>query len=163
MNLSRALRHLASTGWGLRRAFDAEAMAEIEQAIQETESLHGGEVRFAIEDNLSMRELWRDLSPRDRALDVFARLGVWDTKLNNGVLIYVLWADRDVEIVADRGLSAAVANQEWQKVCERMERLFAERRAREAVVEGIRAVGTLIAKEFPATDGNELPNSPVRL
>lgn len=163
MNLSRALRHLASTGWGLRRAFDAEAMAEIERAIQETESLHGGEVRFAIEDNLSMRELWRDLSPRDRALDVFARLGVWDTKLNNGVLIYVLWADRDVEIVADRGLSAAVANQEWQKVCERMERLFAERRAREAVVEGIRAVGTLIAKEFPATDGNELPNSPVRL
>lgn len=163
MNLSRALRHLASTGWGLRRAFDAEAMAEIERAIQETESLHGGEVRFAIEDNLSMRELWRDLSPRDRALDVFARLGVWDTKLNNGVLIYVLWADRDVEIVADRGLSAAVANQEWQKVCEHMERLFAERRAREAVVEGIRAVGTLIAKEFPATDGNELPNSPVRL
>lgn len=163
MNLSRTLRHLASTGWELRRTFDAEVMAEIERAIQETESLHGGEVRFAIEDNLGVRELWRDLSPRDRALEVFARLGVWDTQLNNGVLIYVLWADRDVEIVADRGLSASVSNEEWQKLCQRMERLFAERRTREAVVEGIRAVGTLIATAFPATDGNELPNRPVRL
>lgn len=163
MDLSRALRHLASTGWELRRAFDPEVMAAIELAIQEAESLHGGEVCFAIEDNLSLRELWRDLSPRGRALEVFARLGVWDTKHNNGVLIYVLWADRDVEIVADRGLSGTVSNQEWLKVCQRMERLFAERRTREAVVEGIRAVSTLIAKEFPVADRNELPNRPTLL
>jgi uncharacterized membrane protein len=44
-----------------------------------------------------------------------------------------------------------------------MERLFAERRTREAVLEGIRAVGTLISKDFPAADRNELPNRPTML
>ena len=163
MDLSRALRHLASTGWGLRRAFDAEVLAAIETAILETEETHGGEICFAIEDNLSLRELWHDKSPRGRAVEAFARLGVWDTQQNNGVLIYVLWADRGVEIVADRGLAASISSQEWVEVCQRMEILFAENLMEEAVVEGIRAVGALIARQFPTSDRNELPNRPVLL
>lgn len=147
----------------MRRAFNAQVLAAIEQAIAETESTHGGEVCFAIEDNLSLRELGRDLTPRGRALEVFARLGVWDTKLNNGVLIYVLWADRDVEIVADRGLARSISPQDWEGACRRMERLFAEGRNQDAVIEGIRAVGSLIAREFPATDRDELPNRPAVL
>lgn len=163
MDLSRTLRHLASTGWSMRRAFNREVLAAIEQAILENEEIHGGEICFAIEDNLSVRELWRGKSPRGRAVEVFARLGVWDTEANNGVLIYVLWADRGVEIVADRGLTNVIGPQEWRAVCERMERLFAELRTREAVVEGIRAVSALIAREFPVADDNELPNRPVLL
>jgi uncharacterized membrane protein len=163
MDLSRALRHLSSTGWSMRRAFDREVLAAIEQAILETEEIHGGEICFAIEDNLSMRELWRNKTPRGRAVEVFARLGVWDTQANNGALIYVLWADRSVEIVADRGLTGSIGPHEWRAVCERMEKLFAEFRTREAVVEGIRAVSALIAREYPVADGNELPNRPVLL
>jgi uncharacterized membrane protein len=163
MDLSRTLRHLASTGWSLRRAFDADVLEAIETAILETEDTHGGEICFAIEDNLSLRELWDDKTPRGRAVEAFARLGVWDTQQNNGVLIYVLWADRDVEIVADRGLTASISAQEWVAVCQRMEILFAEQRTEEAVVEGIRAVGALIARQFPTADRNELPNRPVLL
>lgn len=163
MNFARACRHLATTGFGLRRAFNPQALAAIENAIRETESQHGGEIRFAVENNLSFGELWRDVAPRARAIEAFAHLGVWDTELNNGVLIYVLWADHDVEIVADRGFRTQVQEQEWREICHRMEALFASGAPQQAAVEGIRAVGQLIARHFPAADRNELPNRPVLL
>lgn len=163
MNFARALRHLASTGWSLRRAFNSQVLTAIEQTIAATESTHGGEIRFAIEDNLGAAELWRNVTPRERAVSVFARLGVWDTQLNNGVLIYVLWADHDVEIVADRAFTQRVSEQEWRDVCHRMEQLFAQKQVQQAAVEGVDAIGRLIARHFPATDRNELPNRPVLL
>lgn len=163
MNFLRALKHMASTGWGLRRAFDEPVRAAIEQAITESESLHGGEIRFALEDNLHVRALWCNTTPRQRALQVFSHLGVWDTQRNNGVLIYVLWADHDVEIVADRAFAELVTEQEWREVCHRMEELFAQDQPRQAAVAGVQAVGRLIARHFPAADRNELPNPPVFL
>lgn len=163
MQLARACRHLATTGLGLRRAFNQETLKAIEAAIVETESQHGGEIRFAVENNLSFGELWRDESPRERAIEAFAHLGVWDTEQNNGVLIYVLWADHDVEIVADRGFGSKVGDEQWRDICMRMQQLFAAGAPKEAAVEGIRAVGKLIAAHFPAADRNELPNRPVFL
>lgn len=163
MNFLRALKHLASTGWGLRRAFDEPARAAIEQAVAESERLHGGEIRFAIEDNLHIAALWRNITPRQRALQVFSHLGVWDTHRNNGVLIYVLWADHDVEIVADRAFADLVTEHEWREVCHRMQELFSRNQPRQAAVEGVQAVGRLIARHFPADDRNELPNRPVFL
>jgi uncharacterized membrane protein len=96
-------------------------------------------------------------------LQAFAQLGVWDTELNNGVLIYVLWADHDVEIVADRGFNGRVSAQQWSEVCHRMEQLFSQAAAGEALVGGIQAAGALISQHFPATDRNELPDRPVLL
>ncbi|MGH8189468.1 MAG: TPM domain-containing protein [Steroidobacteraceae bacterium] len=155
------MQHLTATGWGLRRVLDAASLEAIEKAIAETERLHGGEIRFAIEANLGAAELMKGITPRDRALQMFAELGVWDTEANNGVLIYVLWADHDVEIVADRGFNGRVTPEEWADVCHTMERLFASGKARQAAVEGISAVGNLIARHYPAADRNELPNRPV--
>lgn len=163
MSLIRALRHLAMPGWGLRRVFDARARGAIEQAITATESSHGGEIRFAVEHSLPAANLLRGASARERAMQVFSYLGVWNTEQNNGVLIYVLWADRDVEIVADRAFSGAVTEDEWRGVCVVMQDLFARGQAERACVEGIAAVGRLIARHFPATDRNELSNRPVFL
>lgn len=159
----RLARHLFSTGWLLRRAFDAATLQAIEQAITDTEGRHGGEIRFAVEASVSALDLMRGVTPRQQALHVFARLGVWDTAANNGVLIYVSWADRDVEIVADRGFNGRVTEQEWADVCRRMEQAFARGAPRQAIVDGIQAVGALIARHFPATDRDELPNRPVVL
>jgi uncharacterized membrane protein YgcG len=159
----RFLSHLVATGWSLRRAFDDASLQAIEQAIAATERSHGGEIRFAVEACLSPLELMRGITPRQQALQVFAQLRVWDTDANNGVLIYVSWADRDVEIVADRGFNGLVSEQEWAEVCHRMERLFAQGAAREAVVQGIHAVGALIARHYPTQDRDELPNRPVML
>jgi uncharacterized membrane protein len=94
---------------------------------------------------------------------VFAQLGVWDTEANNGLLIYVSWADRDVEIVADRGYNDRVTAQQWTDICLAMERLFAAGQPQQAILEGIAAVGKLLALHFPAVDRNELPDRPVLL
>jgi len=161
--VSTSLRHLFATGWGLRRAFDAATLQAIEQAIADTERGHGGEIRFAVEASRGVIDVMRGVSPREHALHVFAHLGVWDTDANNGVLIYVSWADRDVEIVADRGFNGRVSEQEWAQVCRHMEQAFARGAAREAVVAGIQAVGALIGRHFPHGDRDELPNRPVLL
>ncbi len=111
MNFARLTRHIFMPRRHSRRAFDEAALNAIEKAITDTEKTHGGEVRVALEASLDPAELFRDISPRQRALHAFPHLGVWDTELNNGVLIYVLWADRDVEIVADRGFNGRISAQ----------------------------------------------------
>src|SRR5438105_57141 len=117
MRFLRLLRHLATTRWSTRRRFTLPVRQAIGQAAQERESRHEGEIRFVVETALDLPELWHDLPPRQRALQLFGLLGVWDTEHNNGVLIYVLMADRVVEIVADRGIAARIAPAEWQAVC----------------------------------------------
>src|SRR5271170_6366906 len=108
MHLGRMLRHATATHWRTRMLFPKTSLDAIEQAITRAESTHGGEIRFAVETALTPAHIWHDVGPRAHALEVFARLRVWDTERNNGVLIYVQVADRDVEIVADRGLQGLV-------------------------------------------------------
>jgi uncharacterized membrane protein len=165
MKLLRLMRHIATTRWSTRRHFPQPVRAAIEEAIRACEARHGGEIRFVVETAFDLPELWHDLPARQRALQVFGQLGVWDTEHNNGVLIYVLMADRVVEIVADRGIAARIEAREWQAVCRRMEHHYRERRFREGSIAGIEGVGALLGRHFPgqAAGGNELPNQPVLL
>jgi uncharacterized membrane protein len=98
-------------------------------------------------------------------MQVFGQLGVWDTAQNNGVLIYLLLADHIVEIVADRGIAARIAQSEWDGVCREMEGHYREGRFGEGSVAGVRGVGRLLSRHFPGRRGNadELPNQPVLL
>jgi uncharacterized membrane protein len=166
MKLSRALRHLFATHWGTQRRFTPQVLSDIAATITRVESQHEGEIRFAIETALHPVQLWHDLAPRERALQVFAHLGVWDTVHNNGVLIYVLRADRAVEILADRGLAARVPQAEWDEICREMERHFRARDFGGGAIAGIEQVGRLLERHFPGSRGtgaNELPNQPVLL
>ena len=140
-------------------------MSAIENAIRESEKLHDGEIRFAVEAALHPAQLWRGVSARARAIEIFAELGVWDTERNNGVLLYLLLADRDVEIVADRGFNGKVSAEEWERVCRRMEAALREGRHGDAVVAGVEAVSPIIARHFPPRPGgrNELPDAPARV
>ncbi len=165
MTPMRFLRHLFTTRVRLRRLFGPPVLAAIEAAIREAEQSHAGEIRFAIEAALDLAELTRDLSPRERARQVFAQLGVWDTAGNNGVLIYLLLADRSVEIVADREIAAKVAPAEWEAICRQMQRSFREGQFGEGCVAGVRGAGALLARHFPGRHaaGGELPDQPVLL
>ena len=165
MSLSRAFRHLLATRWATRRHFTDATLAAIETAVHEVESRHAGEIRFAVETSLDLPELWSGLGARQRALQVFSQLGVWDTAANNGVLIYVLMADRDVEIVADRAIAARVGAAEWDGVCREIEDHYRAGRYAEGSVAAVTAIGRLLARHFPAQGGerNELPNQPVLL
>jgi len=165
MNILRLMRHIGTTRWNTRRYFPQAARDAIERAIGECESLHGGEIRFIIETALDVPELWRNLSARTRALQLFGQFGVWNTEHNNGVLIYVLMADHAVEIVADRGITARVEQAEWDAVCRQVEHHYRAGRFRDGSVVGILGVGALLGRHFPGRrrSDNELPNQPVLL
>ena len=114
MSITRIGRHLLQHHWQLKRIFTPDVLARIEQAIQDGERSHAGQLRFVVEGALDGRPLWRNQPPRERALDLFSHLRIWDTAHNNGVLIYLLLADRDVEIIADRGIHAKVGAARWE-------------------------------------------------
>lgn len=167
MEWKRFFRHLFTTRAALRRAFPDAALSAIDLAITESERRHTGEIRVAIEASLEPIEALRGRGPRDRALQVFAELGVWDTAANNGVLIYLLLADSDVEIVADRGCNGLVATAEWADICRAMESNFRAARFSQGMLDGIGRVGGLLAAHFPGVadsrNPDELPNRPAIL
>ena len=165
MQPARVLRHLFATHWGTRRRFTSEVLARIEKTLLQIEGQHAGELRFAIETAFDLPELWYGITPRQRALQVFGQLGVWDTSDNNGVLIYVLMADHDVEIIADRAIAARVSQAEWDAVCRDMEDNFRAGRFAEGSETGITAIGRLLGKHFPGRGGDrdEQPNQAVLL
>ncbi|HTY94577.1 MAG TPA: TPM domain-containing protein [Steroidobacteraceae bacterium] len=165
MQVSRIARHLLMTPWQVRRAFPRRTLHAVETAIRASASAHAGEIRFAVEGALHGWALYRGQSPRERAIEVFSRLRMWDTDHRNGVLIYVLLADRAVEIVADRGAHALVGTQEWEGICRRMEGEFKAGRYESGVLHGIEAVTGHLARHFPATakEQRALPVRPVVL
>ena len=163
MGIRRIGRHLLEHRWRLRRDFPPKVLDAIEQAIKAGEASHSGQVRFVVEGALDGAPLFRDQPARDRALDIFSHLRIWDTTHNNGVLIYLLLADRNVEIVADRGIDAKVGSADWKKICGDMERDFKAGNFERGVIRGIEAVSQLLAAHFPRHGGgrNELPDAPV--
>ncbi len=163
MSVKRIARHLLHHRWLQQRIFTPAVLARIEQAIRSGEATHAGQLRFVVEGALDGAPLFRNQSARERALDLFSHLRTWDTAHNNGVLIYLLLADRDVEIVADRGIDAKVGKDGWERICRAMEADFRDGRFEQGVLAGIAAVSRELARHFPPQAGtpNELPDRPV--
>jgi uncharacterized membrane protein len=162
---ARRLRHLTTGRGAVRRVFPERSLQAIEAAIAAAERTHSGQIRFAVEASLDGAALLAGQGARERAVDVFSLLRVWDTEHNNGVLIYLLLADRDVEIVADRGIHARCGAAAWEEICRGMEAHFRAGRFEQGVLAGIEAVGAHLARHFPGAGrtGNELPDRPVIL
>ena len=162
----RWIRHLFLDHFALKSAFPQATLAAIERGVAAQESRHRGELRVAIEGGLPVQALVAGRTAHERALEHFARLRVWDTEDNAGVLIYLLLADRRVEIVADRGIHARVGATAWETICGAMQREFAAGRFEAGVLSGLGSVSDLLQAHFPAGPGanaNELPDSPVVL
>ncbi len=159
------MRHLVSPRWRVNRAFPAAALSRIEKAVARSESRHGGQIRFAVEHALDAISIARGVTARARALEVFSALRVWDTEHNNGVLIYLLLADRDVEIVADRGIHALANAGQWESTCGEMEQAFRAGKFEDGVLVGIERISHLLESRFPHAAGgsNELSDQPVVL
>jgi TPM domain len=165
MFLLRFLKHLLIPDWLAQRAFPASALARIEAEISVSEAAHRGEIRFVLEGGLSPLALLKGATPRSRAVDVFSQLRVWDTEENTGVLLYLQLVDRDIEIVADRGINARVSQAEWEAICQRMEAAFRDGRFDAGVIAGLGEITALLTRHFPARAANpdEMPNKPVVL
>ena len=165
INIKRITKHLLLTDGQVKRAFPSKTLIAIEQTIKASETTHVGEIRFVVEGALDGAPLFKGQSARERAIDVFSQLRIWDTEHNNGLLIYLLLADRAVEIVADRGLHAKVGSREWENICRRMETAFTQSNFEGGVVDGIQAVTQHLTIHFPASSAgrNELSDKPVML
>lgn len=161
----RFSRHLFSGPWRVRQLFSAAALRNIEAEIRHNEATHTGEIRFAVEAALHPFELLAGKTPRQRAIELFAAMNVWDTEENNGVLVYLLLADHDVEIVADRGIDHKVGVAGWEAICHAMEAAFRRGDFEDGTLMGIRQIGKVLQEHYPA-DGankNELPDAPLVL
>jgi uncharacterized membrane protein len=163
MGIRRIGKHLLEHHWWVRRIFPPSVLAAIEQAIRAGEATHSGQLRFVVEGALDGKPLFKNQSARARALDIFSHLRIWDTAHNNGVLIYLLLADRKVEIVADRGIDARVGVAGWEEICKAMETDFRAGSFETGVIKGIEAVSRQLAAHFPkhGAGRNELPDAPV--
>ena len=165
-SVSRLFRHLATDHLDVRRAFPSAALARIEATIADGEKRHRGQLRFAVEPALPLVRVWRGVTPRERALETFGLMRIWDTDENCGVLVYLLLADRDVEIVADRGIHAYVGSDAWEGVCRKMEAAFRDGRYAEGVEAGLAEINALLARHYPRGEKsgrNELPDRPLVL
>jgi uncharacterized membrane protein len=163
--MSRALRHVLAPPWLVKRAFPADTLDRIEAAVSVSERKHRGEIRFAVEGALDFVPVLRGLTAHQRALEVFALLRVWDTDENTGVLLYLQLVDREIQIVADRGIAKQIEQPEWDAICRRMERSFADGHYEAGALAAISEVSDLLARHFPATTNNpnELPDRPATL
>lgn len=162
MDWQRLVRHLLMPPWRVRQLFGGTTLPAIERAVRQSEATHHGQICFAVEAALELKPLARGQSARERALEVFGQMRVWDTEHNNGVLLYVLIADHDVEILADRGINRRVAPGAWERICQQMEAEFRAGRYEAGTLAGIRAIGELLATHYPgpSATGNELPDRP---
>lgn len=162
----RAIRHGFTGVWPVRRQFDARALAAIQGAIARSETRHGAEIRFAVEASLTPAECWAQLTPRERAWQIFAEQGVWNTEHNNGVLIYLLWADHAVEIVVDRDAHRRIPEEVWIQACDILRQALRANHGPQGVVAAIERVSQGLAQAYPATlppNPNELSNAPILL
>jgi uncharacterized membrane protein len=148
----------------MHAVFDEAAFARIEAAITEGERGHRGEIRFAIEAALDLSRVVAATTPRERALQVFSEHAIWDTEDNSGVLIYLLWADHAVEIVADRGAHRVMATARWDEICAAVTHACRSERHVDGVVDAIVAINQELQAALPAGAGDqdELPNRSIR-
>jgi uncharacterized membrane protein len=148
-----------------RRMLTKDALVRIERREAERERRHSDEIRVAVEAGLPLSYLRRGATPRERAIAMFGKLGVWDTEGNNGVLIYLLLAERAIEIVADRGLNAHVPAAEWAQIAETMKTAFRGGDHEGGLLKAVDAVDALLVRHFARQSGdhdvNELPDAPV--
>ena len=170
-SLWKRLRRIARHRWwderDAARFLPPAALSRIEARVASSELGHSGEIRVCIEAGLPLSYLWRGLSARDRAITLFGKLRVWDTAQNNGVLIYLLLAEHAIEIVADRGLAAAVSPADWVQWMAPMREAFRRGEFERGLNDAIDAIDQRLASHFALEPGqadhNELPNRPVVL
>lgn len=169
-NIWSNLRRIARHRWysvrnTIRGAIPAPLQERLEQQVANSEQRHSGQIRICVESALPVSYLWRQASARERAITLFGKLRVWDTEHNNGVLIYLLLAERSIEIVADRGLNVHVQHAEWRQLIAGMAPALRKGQFEQGLAQAIDMVHSLAVRHAPrllnADHGtNELADEP---
>jgi len=169
--LLRLWRHLWQSERAAWHAVPDNMAKGLTARVRASERRHAGQVMVCIEGALPLSYAWRagrqtPLSAvmRQRAMAWFGRLRVWDTEHNNGVLIYLLLAERRIEIVADRGLMRHTSEAHWQAVLQALRHPLQQGDFESGLTQALESVSALLVAHFPLTDSrpNELPDLIVR-
>jgi uncharacterized membrane protein len=162
--LTRIFKHRWMDERDVRHAVPPELLAQLERFTAASEARHSGEIRVCIEAGMPMSYLWRDASPRERAISMFGKLRVWDTAQNNGVLIYVLLAERAIEIVADRAISTPANSSFWPKTVAQLSEHLKRGDYERGLTQAMEDISALLVQQFPVdahqANPNELSNRP---
>lgn len=166
--LKRYFKHVLMTPMTVRKCFNSDVLGSIEASIGAGERGHTGQVRFVVEAELSTFALWHDVSARQRAKELFAKLGIWNTEQNNGVLLYVLLADRKVEIIADRAIDRAVGLPAWDAIVKQIDDHFMRDEFEAGAIAGITQIHAQLRQHFPhdaskSARENEQSDAPIVL
>lgn len=169
MRLARILKHRWQRDDAVKRAVPTALLDTLAAQVANSESGHSGEIRIYVEAGLPLNYLWQTASmaqiTHERALAMFGKLRVWDTENNNGVLIYLLLAERRIEIVADRGLNERVATGTWPHLVMAMSTAFKAGDFEGGLKQAVQEVSALLQLHFALTGGqhnpNELPDLPL--
>lgn len=164
MKISRFFKHLFTSGSQVNSVFHSAVLDAIEAEIKAGETTHHGDIRFVIEPALEPLDLLQGRSPRDRAIELFSQLRIWDTEYNNGVLFYVLMAERSVEFVCDRGLRKQTSQAQWTAICDQVNHAYQQGHFLEGSLEAIREINRILLATFPEPDQiNHLEDRPLIL
>lgn len=177
MNLpTRLLRHFWLDADDAHRLLDTATLDRLDKRIYDSELRHTGEICLCVEASLPRALLWRhawhrepvETLVRERAIDLFSTMRVWDTADNNGVLIYVQLAEHRLEIVADRGIADQLGPLQLEAELARVRSALAANEYETGLGIAIDAVDAALHQRFPDTDqkissprGNQLPNRPL--
>ena len=142
----------------LRKILSDKDLKDIADAVAGAEKSTSGEIRVAVRQR-------RGFNERKTPLEVIAqkefdRLGMTRTEGRTGVLIFLIFEDRQFRIVADQGIHAKVGEATWQKIADEMSSHFSGKRFKEGILHGVREVGNILAVHFPPSGNNknELPD-----
>lgn len=174
-HLLRLWRHRWLDADDAQRLLPKPAQQRLTTAVAESERRHTGEIRLCIEGGLPASYLWRswhqglslDAVVRQRAFMLFGKLGVWDTEHNNGVLVYLLLAERRIELVADRALAQKLEPPQWQALVQGWSRQLQAGHFEAGLQQCVKDVSQVLEQHFPLSEampdatGNQLPDTPV--
>lgn len=148
-----------------RNYFNQDNQRLLADAIAAAEIGHLGEIRLVVETQLPLALILKNITPRQRAIEWFSQLHVWDTENNTGILLYLLLSEQKLEIVADRGIAGKVSQTEWDAICSQLQFDLAAHHVIPGIHQTIERLGQLLVTHFPMThdvrNPNELSNLPV--
>ena len=148
-----------------RRHLQARNIEVLRQTIMQAEKGHRGEIRLVIEHHLPLSQILSNTSARQRAIQWFSDLRVWDTEGNTGILLYLLLNEKKIELVADRGIASQVSQNEWNQICLNLQNKLTEQEVEAGLIMTLNQLGQLLIQHFPHVENednpDELSNTPV--
>lgn len=164
MSITRDVKHWIMAPIPVSWTFPKSALQKIEDEIAKCETQTSVEFRVIIERSLPISYLKRNDSTFDRARVLFGKYGLWDTELNNGVLIYLNLSDRAIELFLDRAARKVLSDEELNEIVQNMSKAFSSGDFEGGLVAALDKLTDLLKAKFPNDPNAEgLPNDTIVL